>query len=668
MKLPIYEPDPEKPGFPYPFTISKARRPQYFYSGQPYLGFVPLKDVFEGPIFGRFHGTRPTFAEKIYQQSDLRWVFDKDLAESWIRVEYAITIIAQHFYNPLRPLDYPMPSYPCSTKYYEPKDTQKRALDSVMYAQKLMLFLIAELRHNIAISPRFKNHETTWHEYLGKTHIGLKMDKEWLADLVESSAMTTVNLSGYFVDPSKLHVDVLKRLRRYSSGAAPLYIVIGKIDRTDPYSPKYWDTLDENTLFLFVSGLFSLQEAHKRIQEVETSTQNFYIARELTAPSPNPSLFAFPPTSPDFQTPHYLPHPNDNLESPESPLQVEDPEDLPPSLPNSGQPQGKWWFEFLQERREVMEEVLRYPEYIDEEEMSRNIQYEEYYTQINELPPHFHAVVYAWRPTPLHPQYLLRTPLQMSEVRAYWSKYPPSHRIYDKMTTVWDLYDPSCDLNKFTRDLNTLSVEDVEPTEIEAGVGDNRSVEELETPPMPDLADDRRKTAQLAKKRLQKTRESQLSFGDYVEYSRHRYGLVLPPKNFHFNHSTEIKGWLYLGFNLHDENLPHMKTISLAIESLISRHSSDIRQLYDVFLHPRELINDHTVQIQRFPQALYRSSEGETTRNLYLLRFPRSKKDDWVMGLNSAANLVLALREKWTTQRTNLVRNFLRPVLNFKQI
>ena len=91
-----------------------------------------------------------------------------------------------------------------------------------------------------------------------------------------------------------------------------------------------------------------------------------------------------------------------------------------------------------------------------------------------------------------------------------------------------------------------------------------------------------------------------------------------------------------------------MKTISLAIESLISRHSSDIQQLYDVFLCPRELINDNTVQIQRFPKALYCSSEGETTQNLYLLRFPRSKKDDWVMGINSAANLILALSKKWT--------------------
>lgn len=56
-----------------------------------------------------------------------------------------------------------------------------------------------------------------------------------------------------------------------------------------------------------------------------------------------------------------------------------------------------------------------------------------------------------------------------------------------------------------------------------------------------DLLDDRRKIAKVAKARLQKDGEQHFYFEDPVEYAQHRYGIVLPPDNFHFfRHETKM--------------------------------------------------------------------------------------------------------------------------------
>ena len=668
LRIPSYEEDPEKPGMPSHLTLSQARSPQVFYPNQCYLGFIPVIDVFEGPIFARFQGTRPTMAEKIIQQPDGTFIFDQDLADSWLRVEYALTIIAHFFYNPLRPLTAPTPSYPSNTKFYEPKNSLKRALDSVMYAQKLFLFLIAELRHNIAISRHVDTTKTTWVDVLKNSHLGPKIDNEWLADLAASKALTTVHLAGYLIDPTGVAEALLERFRRYHQNFAPVYVIFASINRTNPFYYEFTPKLMQNHLQKLGFALFNLDEAMSYIKEVETYSQNLYISREILpryqeVPSLSPLHHS---SSPYIPSPKYVPHPNDTLTSPESPFPPIDQEDLPESCPGSQQAHGQRWWQYLREQRSYYQRGLEMEIENEDLRRDREIQehYSSYYNALEVLPAGFTAFVYAWKPTPLHPEYLLRTPLEMCEVFSYWSRYPASHRIFDIFRSVWDLYDPSCDLDTYTRKTVTTSVEDVEPTALDAGV-DRTHQPDLNIS-MPDLHDDRRKGAKfIAKARLRKSRDNQFHFEDPVQYARHRYGLIIGPKPFSFNHESKLKWWLYLGKNLQEEKFDHMDTLTNALECLMSGHSSHVKNLYDIYLRSKEMITDNRVFIERFPHAIFRSLEGETQRNLYILRFPHTKDNDWVIGVNSAANVVLALRVNWASHRNNVVRNFLKYGIEF---
>lgn len=653
MRLPtILESDLLRPEMPAHITLSEARRPQFYYENQKYLGFVPLNNIFEGPIFGRFHGSRPSLIEHISQQRDGTFILNEDLAQSWIRVEYALTIISLQLYNPLlRPLNSPTPSYPSDTKYSEPKPSLKRAIDSVIFAQKLFVFLVAELRHNIALSPRFDKLKTTWVKYIESSPIGPRIDKDWLADLAASKALNTPHLAGYFIDPTFFNVTLKRRLNRfrtYNKNGAPLYVILTKIDRSDPHKAEFAPTLRQKDLEELGDFLFTYQEAHGHIKKVECYTQAQYLARE----------YPRPPLCP----PHISPS-----ASVSTPVTVHTTEGyrLPESLPHSGQDHGKWWYEHLQDQREnyKRKDDPEFTQYRDEEEIIYQENYGNLYNSFQELPEEFSTpLAYAWKPTPLHPHYLLRTPLERSEVRAYWSNYSPSHRIFDIYSSAWDLYDPSCDLNTLTRKAvaTIATVDDVEPTTIDAGV--EPLTQQID---MPDLLDDRRKTTEyLAKARLQKTRETQFYFEDPLQYAHHRYGIILPLEPFSFNHAgpTIVTGnwWSYLGKNLQDEKFANMDVLSNALGCMVQGHSEHIKKLFDIYIRPRELINDNSVTIQRVPEALFRTIEGNTIRNLYLLRFPRSKQGDWVVGINNAANVVMALRENWASHRINLLRNFLK--------
>ena len=130
------------------------------------------------------------------------------------------------------------------------------------------------------------------------------------------------------------------------------------------------------------------------------------------------------------------------------------------------------------------------------------------------------------------------------------------------------------------------------------------------------------KTTKIAKARLQKTRDQQFYFENPIEYAQHRYGFILPPEHFRFNHDTQVKWWLYLGKNLQDEKFGNMESLSKALDCLMQGHFDHIKNLFDIYVRRRELINDNRAAVQRIPQVIFRTIVGDTTRNLYILRFP----------------------------------------------
>jgi len=64
---------------PKPWSLKEMLQPQYFYQYQPYLGFVPVDNVFEGPIFSHFWGNRSYFATQVVSHG-LEFQFNPSLA------------------------------------------------------------------------------------------------------------------------------------------------------------------------------------------------------------------------------------------------------------------------------------------------------------------------------------------------------------------------------------------------------------------------------------------------------------------------------------------------------------------------------------------------------------------------------------------------------------
>ena len=123
-----------------------------------------------------------------------------------------------------------------------------------------------------------------------------------------------------------------------------------------------YPTLNQSKPEKLCSYLFTYKEAQEWIFEVEIFTQNQFLACEY--PKRPPVAL-----SPYVPTPSYSHHPNDDLLYPESPIQVMEGKELPESLPNSGQIQGKWWYEFLVEKREFFKAIMRFPEDLDNKEL-----------------------------------------------------------------------------------------------------------------------------------------------------------------------------------------------------------------------------------------------------------------------------------------------------------
>jgi hypothetical protein len=91
-------------------------------------------------------------------------------------------------------LNAPRDSYPSDTKFFEKKPTIKKVVDSVLFAQKLVLQLIAELRYSIAMSSKLQSRD--WLASVKNFPFFEELDHSWLIDLCYSKAMTTQRLAG----------------------------------------------------------------------------------------------------------------------------------------------------------------------------------------------------------------------------------------------------------------------------------------------------------------------------------------------------------------------------------------------------------------------------------------------------------------------------------------
>ncbi|KAF9521916.1 hypothetical protein CPB83DRAFT_840878 [Crepidotus variabilis] len=636
-----YEIEQDKHCRPIYLNLGNARYPNYFYNGQPYLPFVPVNDIFEGPIFHRFNGTRGTFEDLITLQQNGQYMFDSDIAVSWIRVEQVIMKLCRAFYRPLVKLDTPPFPYPSQTKFHHPKGKISQVLDAIFFARKLIVFLVAELRYSIACSDHVKDEPWTsvWPRLEGVGHF----DVTWMGNLARSKAMTSKTLAGCVVESAELERPY--RFHRFAYYNVPIHLIIGHVCIDSEVGPLVkLDAISCN------AGLpLEMEPLLEVVQERWNCIMpDFLQICRAKGSASTPELPDRPP-SPDWAIPTYSPHPNDFLLSPESPPSSPKPDPnpfLPAGLPAD---QREWWYDHRRDV-ELMEECGDGPEKdIDAELRLERILKA---AQANLLAEHlldgYEAIWYFWEPTPLHPQFLVRRKMHRSEVKRIWPYISDSHRIYNSYRNEWDLYHPSCDFVTLTRDLTTRhkidSVNDMDLLDIiEGAFGLSETSEEV------DFALDASTLLHVENRcnRLESPTVQQSA----LDHAKRRFGF-LPSDSCDQEEQKSWWYWLGIGSGVHDASLGAL------VHALLNRNTRRLELMLDIYVRRRQFTDIDTFVIRRCPNAILSTTTSKTC-NLYLLYFSLSEDIEWVLAVPNAADVVLALRMGWADTRENLVRQYL---------
>jgi hypothetical protein len=243
-------------------------------------------------------------------------------------------------------------------------------------------------------------------------------------------------------------------IHRFAEGFAPVYIpfasvtrkfIHDKVNDIHTYAPDQYDYLPLITqpaldkLFL----PFHLQDVHARVKH---EWFNRYKDLFLDVPfiqTKNPVYeyepLALPPSDLEsFECP-----PPSDIESPQSPIA-----DLPDPLPGSNQYSGEWWHHHYKH----VNACIDFEDVDDDAELSAYQARGISLNKSNVLPTVCHDEFFVWEPTPSHPDYLIRRPLDLSEARSLWATYPPTHRVHNILKDEWDLYHICCNFETFSFD------------------------------------------------------------------------------------------------------------------------------------------------------------------------------------------------------------------------
>jgi len=662
--------------------MRETRETQWYYEYLPYLGFVPRDDVFEGPVFGRLKGTRSFFETKVVGHGNM-YKFDPTLAESWLRLEDALCFIIVELYIILRPLSVPRHPNPSDCKFFDPKKTIKKVVDSVLFAQKQFLGLMAQLSYCAIFSP----HLTLLEGFKGYQKISrlAALDAIWMKDLAASKAIQTTNRTGYIVAPK----DVLTRpmvIHIFNAARVPVYIPFATIVRKGTVQEAYEviPVITQEELNRLALPFFVHEVVDHINNEWAGFQQNLYfeIPFQQTAQPvlpllfPNadhemtpPETFQAPRTPNNQPTPSYPPHENDDLPSPVSPEPMhEDPLDdnLPEPLPDSNQPRGFWWFHqyrsikanitFEEDTEDDQEE---YDGLIARKEEGRLM------NQSNTLPTSIIGSFYVWEPTLSHSEFLLRRRLQEEELRRVWPNLPSTHRVHNPINDEWDLFHISCNFAT-SRRMHTVPSDEPNPEDIDLPPSAITDVGMRGRDGQESVNSDRSKVLSEKLQGVLSQRRALFCENDPVENARRRYGFLFPnpPLVRNAAKSKDVAWWYLLGHT--DCTIPPLLNSQLCETLWLLREGrhEELMSLLDILADPRPIIAGNTVHIKRYPFAQFKYTTLRE-RNLYILEFPGERSPDWFFGVSRASDLVFALREGWANKRSTLIEKFLENGIRF---
>ena len=554
-----------KTGRPEFISMRESRETQWYYRFQPYLGFVPSEDVFEGPIFGRFKGNRTFFESKVVPHCPVpyrnKFIFDPHLSESWLTIEAALSCVIDDLFPIYIPITAPRDEYPSDTKFFEPKDSVKRVVDSVLFAQKLFLHHIARVRYSICHSSLAQNGD--WVATSGTLPNCRKFDQIWLRQLCESKALTTKSLAGIVVGPKSMELGY--KARGFAKHGVPVYVPIAIIHRTvqssDPFSHGPDVTFEA---FVTNQGLehlyvnFRIEDAMKHIESIWENELKWellqiayipapYAESQESAPLVSPLLTEFSPTSTRVDLVETCAEPTVEI--------------LPTPHSDSQQQPGQWWFQFYKMRVGLGDDFGAGDDETVQQEQQR-LKFEKLANLSNttDQPPNFPTSYYVWEVTPDHPTFLLRRFVRDQEILISWRKTPVTHRIYDAYENEWDLYHPACNFQTFTLG----AIEEDDPSLNEVELTPSGSKETI----APDIALDDKRIRMGVLKAVHQQRLRLLFETEPLLAATRRFGLMLSVAPLHTPSAKDKVKWFYhLGYK--DVHISSEEVARLEVPSIV---------------------------------------------------------------------------------------------------
>ena len=669
-------------------TLQEMKRIQRNYMYQPHLGFIPTTPVFEGPIWGRLKGNPKTFKSQITQKKSGKWAFRWEISQSWARLEIALLPLI----DLLRPAKLPQrvqaPLRPSSTLFWEDKDTQKRALSSVLFAQKLFLEMAGELAYVVATSGHGRYR---WINYVlyKQSSRGLDYPESWLQELHRTQVLNfeTTKRPGYVID-----LDQIRRpeeIAAYEEYRVPCFFPCANITYVRgglPIVKRSPETLPPGTEFILpvpmehlMSNVSELQRQlaiHLRESEKELAEQEGVAG------------FGSPVQYPECQASASKPNPRRKHLPPPRPVP-----DYPSPDPTSGQQWGQTCREFFFER----EEGNRFFEREEETPAQRTSRLErrsraEQYNQPGKRPKDLGAHVYTWEESS-HPDISLRRLVQTGDIEAYWDDFYPPQRIYDEFANEWDLCphiavdtrqlppdvrhhyavlyddgndDPILPLYATPDELNIPNLTVEETLAVAAAPQPQAHADSMEG-----LVDDSLRYWEL--KLFPSHHPPLFCSMDPAGYAARRFGLQITEPFTPIVETPQKVNWTNpLGMHIPDaakkniagdlhirEFVEVLSILERAQSTNASPNPPNLESLYTrIDTHPSITMLSVSSSIR--VRCVAATSSG-TKFNLYFIYFQNEQYQNkhWTLAVRSAANAVLALRERWGDTREDLVSNFL---------
>ena len=669
FQIPNYKTDT---GMPKNWTLNEMLVPQMFYEHQPYLGFVPVEDVFEGPIFGRFRGNSSYFATKVVS-CGLDFQFDPALASSWIRVQNAITSLIADFHVRLKPLDLEHDPYPTDTKFFLPRPSVDRVVKSVLFAQKLVIKLIAELRYSICVSAHVQ--EESWVETTKRLRFAKTVNCSWLSDLAASRAMTAERLAGVVFSANLMPGPAL--IKRFIRHNCPVYIPIVCVSRSilADIQPVIHGPIV--SIFALIEKdqekealPFHVYDALVRVREEwDAFYRTIYLNLPyqlgvlptietepiLEAPVPEPTGVGFSPLA------QYPPHPNDELDSPQSPDFEYTEGELPAPIPGTRQLPGEWWYDFYKHAKWL--QTAPFVEKLDDFEKEQQaiiIHMAEQLRVLEDIPANTVGVFYVWEPTAQHPTFLLRRRVEDHELRQIWRATPCSNRVFNPGMHEWDLYHPSC--NMLTLTCKSIPENEQQGHDIELSPSAAPSADSV----CQDISQDATLMKKMRLEEVLSQRRRLFCEGEPVQYASRRFGFVFPQSPLPKHPGDNVAKWYFLlGFKDVPISEEAAGQLNEMLTCLKTGHTEHIRSFLDIYVDPDYIIDRNDLILRHIPGAEFKYAKPPSTRNLYIIAFRRDNRQDWLLGVSQAQDIVFAMREGKATSRDTLVEFFLENGIQF---